>query len=125
MISLEDLVNFRTKLAFQKDTAVPGTPEGGTPSAGHCAVVSYLFAQHFPGSRMVSDVFEGNSHWFNEIDGWYIDLTSDQFGLCEIIAFRSPGENSLGLKERNVSELNEETLARAKLLAERSGLSNT
>lgn len=117
MVDLDQLTQFRNYLKFAADTAVPGTMPG-TPSAGHCAVVAYLFSIIFKDSKMVSVKHEGQSHWFNYLNGWYIDLTSDQFGCAEILVFQNPVDNDI--TERFENQLSEETKARAKLLAERS-----
>jgi hypothetical protein len=121
-MDLKLIREFRSKLKFSLDTAVPGT-EPGTPSAGHCAAVAYVFHNTF-GGELHSVKIKNQSHWFNKIDDFFIDLTSDQFGLAEIVIWAGAIRDAYmqESKIRDVTELNEETLQRARLLAERSGI---
>lgn len=67
---------------FQTDTAVfqgtDGYSEG--PSACVAVIVRALF-----GGQFVSSTVRRDSHWFNRLeargDGYYVDLTGDQFGF--------------------------------------------
>jgi hypothetical protein len=118
-----ELQRFRNLLRFAPDTALPGSPE----YPPHCAVVSLLAKLYF-NAYMVSSVVttregEETSHWYNCLV-WHgrifdFDLTGDQFGFDSIQVARELYENR---RPRIVEEINEETLNRAKLLAERSDL---
>jgi hypothetical protein len=63
----------------------------------------------------------GGSHWFNRIDGWDIDLTGDQFGRAPVQAAPA-GTLYHETRVRHAIDLRPETIARADLLASRSGL---
>lgn len=118
---------------FAPDTAAGGWQNDSIPSAGHCAAVSAILFHELAsltdrlGGRVlcVSAIVGGGSHWFTRVelpDGtWDIDLTGDQFGLppVQIAAADSLYE---GTRVREFSQLNEETLRRAALLAQRAGL---
>jgi len=117
---LNDLWDTRKKLekAFSKETAFPGTTSE-IPSAGHCAAVAYLVWSMF-GGQMVSTKVNGESHWFNRIGAWDVDLTGDQFGRAAL----QVGDNGTLYPEtklRNYDELKQETTDRARTLARKAG----
>mgnify|MGYP005812940445 CR=1 FL=1 len=116
------MLELRTVLQghFAPDTAVPGTT-GSVPSAGHCAAVAYIAYRLDPNRVLVSAKVEGQSHWFIREMGIDWDITADQFGK-EPIAAAGNGRLYPETRRRSVAEVNEETRARARLLAERSGL---
>jgi hypothetical protein len=109
--------------AFRPDTASNGFPDT-TPSSGHCAAVAAI-VHELLGGEMVSTLVHGHSHWINRLDeGGHkidVDLTGDQFGR-DAIQIGPPGTLYSGLRIRREAELTAETLERARLLAERSGL---
>lgn len=116
----------RAKLepAFSPDTALPGTA-GGPCSAGHCAAVALLLTQTL-GAEILSTIVEGQSHWFNRLevpDGYIeIDLTGDQFGLPPVQVSLVGRSLYPSHRSREPSEATAETRARARLLAQRAGL---
>lgn len=119
------LADLRVDLAraFRSDTAAPGTCSR-IASAGHCAAVAAIVHAEL-GGQLVSTVVEDQSHWFNriEVGGGYfdVDLTGDQFGLAET-RICPAGELFCSWRLRTLQQLNDETLRRARLLAERAGL---
>lgn len=131
--SLADGYRKLFELKFAPDTAAGGWQNDAIPSAGHCAAVSAIlyhqlavFAERFGGRvQCVSAIVNGGSHWFNRVElpdeAWDIDLTGDQFGLPPV-QIAEAGTLYEGTRVRDFSELNEETLQRAALLARRAGL---
>lgn len=109
--------------AFGSDTAAPGTCSP-IASAGHCAAVAAVVHAEL-GGQFVSTVVDGQSHWFNrlEVGGRYFDadLTGDQFGFADI-RVAGAGELFSLWRLRTPEQINDETLRRARLLAERAGL---
>lgn len=85
------------------------------------------------GGEFVSAVVDGCSHWFNrvvlcgrKVD---VDLTGDQFGRHPVQVCLLEPDDSISLYEgervRDPSELTESTVARAMILAERAGLTES
>jgi len=122
---LDFLRNLRGRLerGFAPDTAASGF-SGTSPSTGHCAAVSTIVNQVLGGS-LVSAKVSGLSHWFNRVrvsgDDIDFDLTGDQFGF-DAIQLAKAGALYPGTRVRPFVDLNRETLARARVLAGRSGL---
>lgn len=116
-------IRSRLEIGFRPDTAAAGFP-GTTPSAGHCAAVSAIVARLF-GGDLVSSRVDGLSHWYNrfylESETVDCDITGDQFGHAPI-QISDPGNIYSDACVRDWRELNLETLKRAILLAERSGI---
>lgn len=117
--------NLRSKLLiiWADDTRAPNSTTQ-TLSAGHCAVTARLIKELLPASRMVSTKIEGQSHWFNQVamNGyfWTLDLTPDQFDPeVEYILTNAPEGPYTSPKVRNISEINEETNSRYRLLQSR------
>lgn len=108
--------------SFQPDTSAPGFPTN-TPSGGHCAAAAAI-VHVVLGGKLVSARVAGTSHWFNRITAggvqYDVDLTADQFGFAPYLVAPA-NELYSGTRERDWSQLNAETLARAELLAERAG----
>ena len=121
---LEGLRALRDRLetGFAPDTAAPGF-SGTSPSTGHCAAVSTILNEVLGGS-LVSAKVSGYSHWFNRVlvsgEDVDLDLTGDQFGF-EAIRVARAGALYPGTRVRPFLDLNLETLARARVLAARSG----
>lgn len=92
------------------------------PSFGHCAAVAALVFEKLGGS-LVSTNVDGYSHWFNRLPVGNrlvdIDLTGDQFGR-KTVQIAKAGQLYDGTKTRAFTELDEETLARARLLLNRA-----
>lgn len=130
--TLIDDVPFRTAIrnlrdqlerSFSPDTAASGF-SGTAPSTGHCAAVSTIVNQVM-GGELISAKVAGLSHWFNRVQvggqDMDVDLTGDQFGF-DAVQMAAVGELYPGTRVRPFADLNAETISRAILLAERSGL---
>ena len=70
-----------------KETAYPQcqaewTPED--PSYGQCAITAMLVADMFGATIHKIRVAGGSTHWFNRLEGQYVDLTSEQIDLYDI-----------------------------------------
>jgi hypothetical protein len=119
------LGSLRTQLekGFSPETAAPGFVGSG-PSTGQCAAVSTLLNQIL-GVEMVSAIVNGQSHWFNRTrigeKEYDFDLTGDQFGF-PAIRLAEAGRLHPTTKARTFSDLNTETIQRARLLAVRCNL---
>lgn len=87
------------------------TPE--RPSTGHCAITA-LLVQDYCGGRILRGVVNGDSHYWNEVDGQEVDLTRDQFGA---FALESEPEE----RTRDYLLSNENTAARYDRLREALG----
>ena len=59
---------------------------------GQCAVTAMIVHDYFGGTIHRIRVDGGGTHYFNKIDGHYIDLTRDQFDLYNIIVNYEPNE---------------------------------
>ncbi len=116
------LLRQRLQSAYRPDTAAPGFV-GTTPSTGQCAATSVI-ARESLGGEMVSAKVHGQSHWFNRFrvkDTWVdADITGDQFGL-PVLQSAPQGQLYADTRVRPQEHLNEETLRRARLLAQRAG----
>ncbi len=91
-----------------------------TPSTGQCAV-SALLVQRVLGGELVRTSVNGYSHYLNDIDGHFCDITGDQFGFDKIVCsveFPYPAE----IVRTAVHIKNKDTLDRADLLASTSQL---
>lgn len=92
-----------------------------------CAAVAAIVQDRF-GSGLVSATVQGQTHWFNRLNvgGSTIDadLTGDQFGR-QAVQFGLPGSLWMGSQLRALSELPEEVIRQAALLAEKAGLKDT
>lgn len=77
---LDQLHELRTTLhrnCWGSDTSA--SPRIGRPSStGQCAVTALLVQDLF-GGELARTVVDGDSHYFNLIDGAEVDLTRDQF----------------------------------------------
>lgn len=82
------------------------------PTYGQCAITSTLVYDMFGGSIHRIRVEGGGTHYFNKIDGHYIDLTSDQFDLYDIPLNYEPNEEI----PREYCGKNKDTLKRFNLL---------
>ena len=59
---------------------------------GQCAITATLVYDLFGGTIHKLKVDGGGTHYFNKINGHYIDLTSDQFDLYDIPLEYVPNE---------------------------------
>lgn len=89
-MQIENLLHLKMSMqkAFCADTAYCNM-EGATPSAGHCAIVAEIVREMF-GGDVVSCNINGMPHRYNFINGLYVDLTGDQFGLPSVCLSASP-----------------------------------
>ena len=62
------------------------------PSYGQCAITAMLVFDMFGGSIHRIRVAGGGTHYFNKIDGQYVDLTREQFDLYDIPIEYEPNE---------------------------------
>lgn len=62
------------------------------PSYGQCAITAMLVYDMFGGSIHRIRVNGGGTHYFNKIDGYYVDLTREQFDLYDIPVTYEPNE---------------------------------
>lgn len=117
------MLRARLEPAFSAETALGGI-KGTVPSEGHCAAVAAIVLGTLGGS-LVSATVHGQSHWFNRIrvgtELVDLDITGDQFGRPPI-QVGPEGSVYRNSRLRDSSELNEDTLMRARLLAARAGL---
>ena len=78
------------------------------PSYGQCAITAMLVHDMFGGSIHRIRVDGGGTHYFNKIDGHYIDLTREQFDLYDIPVKYEPNEEM----KREYCGKNQDTKAR-------------
>ncbi len=71
-----------------KDTAYPSCQKDydyeNNPTYGQCAITATLVHDMFGGTIHKIRTKGGGTHYFNQINGHYIDLTRDQFDLYDI-----------------------------------------
>lgn len=84
-------------------------------SYGQCAITAMLVYDMFGGSIHRIRVNGGGTHYFNKIDGHYIDLTIEQFDLYNIPVSYEPNEQM----DRKYCGKNADTAKRYRLLVER------
>lgn len=80
---------------WMADTAYPSCQKewvSDDPSYGQCAITAMLVHDMFGGSIHKIRVEGGGTHYFNLIDGHYIDLTREQFDLYGIPVDYEPNE---------------------------------
>ena len=101
-----------------KETAYPSCQAdwvADDPSYGQCAITAMLVYDMFGGSIHRIRVAGGGTHYFNKIDGEYIDLTAEQFDLYNIPLYHVPNEE----RDRKYCGKNEDTQRRFELLIKR------
>lgn len=104
--------------AWCKETAYPSCQNEwveSDPSYGQCAITAMLVYDMFGGSIHRIRVDGGGTHYFNKIDGHYIDLTVEQFDLYHIPVQYEPNEEM----QRKYCGKNADTEKRYRLLIER------
>ena len=92
--TLEDLYEI-VRDCWCKETAYPSCQEDWVPedpTYGQCAITAMLVHDLFGGTIHRIWVDEGWTHYFNKIDGQYIDLTSEQFDLYNMHVDYEPNE---------------------------------
>ena len=71
-----------------KETAYPSCQHDyiqvNDPTYGQCAITAMIVYDMFGGTIHKIRVNGGGTHYFNKINGHYIDFTSDQFDLYQI-----------------------------------------
>lgn len=117
--TLNDLFGVLLK-AWTKESAYPSAqndPEynkSNDPTYGQCAITATLVYDLFGGTIHKIKVNGGGTHYFNKINGHYIDLTKDQFDLYNIPINYEPNETI----DRKYCGKNADTLNRFNLLKE-------
>ena len=106
--------------AWEKETAYPSAQKDpeynkvNDPTYGQCAITATMVHDLFGGTIHKIRVNGGGTHYFNKIDGHYIDLTRDQFDLYHIPINYEPNE----LIDREYCNKNQDTLKRYTKLIE-------
>lgn len=105
------------RMAWCKETAYPSCQAEWISSdpSGQCAITAMLVYDMFGGTIHRIRVDGGGTHYFNKIDGHYIDLTIEQFDLYDIPVSYEPNEEM----PRQYCGKNADTAKRYKLLIER------
>lgn len=103
------------RICWSKETAYPScqaewVPED--PSYGQCAITAMLVYDMFGGSIHRIHIDGGGTHYFNCIDGHYIDLTREQFDLYNIPVDYEPND----IMSRTYCGKNPDTKKRYQLL---------
>lgn len=117
LVTLGDLYAILRK-AWCRETAYPACQAEwveSDPSYGQCAITAMLVQDMFGGTIHRIRVRGGGTHYFNKIDGHYIDLTVEQFDLYNIPVSYEPNEEM----PREHCEKNADTAKRYHLLIER------
>ena len=115
--TLGDLYTVLRK-CWSKDTAYPSCQSEwvpNDPTYGQCAVTAMLVHDMFGGTIHRIRVDGGGTHYFNQIDGHYIDLTREQFDLYHIPVSYEPNDEI----ERKYCGKNANTKQRFDLLIHR------
>lgn len=101
-----------------KETAYPSCQAdwvSDDPTYGQCAVTAMLVCDLFGGTIHKIRVDGGGTHYFNKINGHYIDLTREQFDLYDIPVSDEPNETI----DRQYCGKNPDTNQRYQLLVRR------
>ncbi len=102
---------------WRKDTAYPSCQAEWVeddPTYGQCAITAMLVHDMFGGTIHRIRVSGGGTHYFNKIDGHYIDLTREQFDLYNIPLEYEPNEEM----DRKYCGKNADTQKRYQLLVQ-------
>lgn len=92
--TIDDLFNILLN-CWNKETAYPSCQAewvANDPTYGQCAITAMLVYDVFGGSIHRIRVSGGGTHYFNKINGHYIDLTVNQFDLYNIPVNYEPNE---------------------------------
>lgn len=110
-------MTFSAEPGAERRLILPVRRNGGEddPSYGQCAITAMLVYDLFGGTIHRIRVDGGSTHYFNRIDGHYIDLTFEQFDLYKIPVHYEPNEQM----ERKYCGKNADTAKRYKLLIDR------
>ncbi|MBO5014671.1 MAG: hypothetical protein J6C92_02555 [Bacteroidaceae bacterium] len=115
--TLDDLFNILWE-CWAKETAYPSCQAEwvpNDPSYGQCAITAMLVYDMFGGSIHRIRVSGGGTHYFNKIEGHYIDLTVNQFDLYNIPVNYEPNEQM----DRKYCGKNKDTQNRYDILIKR------
>jgi len=105
------------RLSWSKETAYPFCQAEwvlNDPTYGQCAITAMLVYDMFGGTIHKVKVRGGGTHYFNKIDGHYIDLTREQFDLYNLPLDYEPNQ----VVDREFCGKNADTAKRYKLLIE-------
>ena len=117
--TLNDLFGILLK-AWSKESAYPSAQEDpeynkvNDPTYGQCAITATIVHDLFGGTIHRIRVNGGGTHYFNKINGHYIDLTRDQFDIYNIPINYEPNETI----DREYCNKNQDTLKRYNKLIE-------
>ena len=93
--TVDDLFELLLKV-WCRDTAYPSCQKDyileNDPTYGQCAISAMLVYDMFGGTIHRIRVSGGGTHYFNQINGHYIDLTKDQFDLYDLPVLYEPNE---------------------------------
>lgn len=115
--TIDDLYNILRE-CWCKETAYPSCQAEwvpNDPSFGQCAITAMLVYDMFGGTIHRIRVDGGGTHYFNKINGQYLDLTIEQFDLYNIPVDYEPNEEM----DRKYCGKNADTKRRFKLLIKR------
>ncbi len=94
IVTLLDLFAVLEK-CWSKETAYPSCQADwgpDDPSYGQCAITATLVHDMFGGSIHKIRADGGGTHYFNKIDGRYVDLTREQFDLYDLPVNYEPNQ---------------------------------
>ena len=112
--TLGELYNI-LRLCWSKETSYPSCQADWVkddPSFGQCAITAMLVYDMFGGTIHRIRVPGGGTHYFNKINGHYIDLTREQFDLYNIPVQYDPNET----RDRQFCGKNADTQKRFQIL---------
>lgn len=115
--TMDDLYNILRE-CWCKETAYPSCQAEwvpNDPSYGQCAITAMLVYDMFGGTIHRIRVSGGGTHYFNKINGQYLDLTVEQFDLYNISVNYEPNEEM----DRKYCGKNKDTQKRFELLIKR------
>ena len=115
--TIDDLYNI-LRDCWCNETAYPSCQTEwvpNDPSYGQCAITAMLVYDMFGGTIHRIRVSGGGTHYFNKINGQYLDLTIEQFDLYNIPVNYEPNEEM----DRKYCGKNADTQKRFELLIKR------
>lgn len=80
---------------WSKETAYPSCQDEwrkDDPSCGQCAITATLVHDMFGGTIHKIQVDGGGTHYFNKLNGQYVDLTREQFDLYDLPVAYEPNQ---------------------------------
>ena len=101
--------------SWDLETCSPGLRDRWSeenPSLGQCAITATLVHDMFGGTIHKIRVDGGGTHYFNKINGQYVDLTREQFDLYDLPVNYEPNQEI----PREYCGKNKDTLERYRLL---------